>query len=94
MKKLVREKLNTAYNAMTGDIDRAERILLCGCNTLFRFNLKAFDAYKMYSEELRWVWENGDITEDEYFRFAEKAMDAYNKRQRAALTAWKKAMHR
>jgi hypothetical protein len=93
MKKLVREKLTTAYNTMTSDIDRAEGLLLYGCTTLFRFNLKAFDAYKMFSEELRWVWENGDITEDEYFRFAEKAMDAYNKRQRAALTAWKKAMH-
>lgn len=94
MKKLVREKLTTAYNTMTDGIDRAERLLLCGCTTLFRLNLKAFDEYKMFSEELRWVWENGDITEDEYFRFAEKAMAAYNTRQRRALTAWKKAMHR
>ena len=94
MKKLVREKLTTAYNTMTGGIDRAERLLLCGCTTLFHFNLEAFNEYKMYSEELRWVWENGDITEDEYFRFAEKAMAAYNTRQRQALTAWKKAMHR
>lgn len=94
MKKLVRDKLNTAFTTMTDGIDRAERLLLCGCTTLFRFNLKAFDEYKMYSEELRWVWENGDITDGEYLRFAEKAMAAYNTRQRQALTAWKKAMHR
>lgn len=94
MKKMTKAHIDSGFRTyMVESIDMSERSLMNGCIAIFRFNLQSFNAYKAFCEELRWVWENKDMTDKEYFRYGAKAAAELNKRQRKALTAWKKVMH-
>ena len=88
--KLAERKIKTIIADYQEDSDRTYRQLLSGKISLYGWNNRMMDNFKTMSEDIRAVYEYGDMDITAYMALVEKITDIHTKQMRKRFLDYKK----